>query len=308
MTRVSMASVRATNPGCRIALLTDKQTERNLISTGDCVLDEADRCIIKSVGSDCPQYANRFLKTRSRELINGPFLYLDSDTIVRGDLSPICSLKADLCGAKNDQGPSTLLQMGGNTAIFDAMQWPYPVGPYINGGVLFLSDSSACHRFAKTWHRLWLESHEKTGLHFDQPALNRAISLSGVSFELMSNTYNAQITANPQSAASAVLWHYYGSSPNKTLLESDRVISKLIKNQALDHNVISRLITHFHPWRRDSFIDDMAAFNLLNSANLDKTARDWINRTGRHWKAAIKIFSHRCRAQIYAAVRRMTDQ
>ena len=40
------------------------------------------------------------MKTRLREIIEGPFLFLDSDTLIRGDLSPIFFLDTDIAGAR----------------------------------------------------------------------------------------------------------------------------------------------------------------------------------------------------------------
>lgn len=101
MTRASIASLRVSNPSVGITIVCDAVSGRALRYSADPLLDEVDDIFISDTPDGSPGYRNRHVKTRLRQIMEGLFLFLDSDTFVRGDLSPIFSLDADIAGARN---------------------------------------------------------------------------------------------------------------------------------------------------------------------------------------------------------------
>lgn len=75
MTRVSVASLRLTNPRVRIDLVCDPVSEPAMRAVGDPLLDEVVVCDAPPGGA---AFRNRFVKTRLRAAVDGPFLFLDS--------------------------------------------------------------------------------------------------------------------------------------------------------------------------------------------------------------------------------------
>src|SRR5688572_16579930 len=89
MTRLSLASLRLTNPGTRILVCCDQPSKDAMQGGGDPLLLEADEVLTFDTPPGTPEFRNRFVKTNLRNLIPGKFLFLDSDILVRGDLAPL---------------------------------------------------------------------------------------------------------------------------------------------------------------------------------------------------------------------------
>ena len=94
MTRVSLATVRLTNPAYRIEIACDQQTHQALQATGSQLLLEADVVHGFPIPDGPPTFRNRFVKTQLGRLIDGAFLFLDSETVVR---KPNVTAKHILC-------------------------------------------------------------------------------------------------------------------------------------------------------------------------------------------------------------------
>ena len=92
MTRVSIASLRISNPFVEVTVACDDVSAAALKRSCDPLLKEVDNFIICGTPEGEVGYRNRHMKTRLRQIIEGSFLYLDSDTLVRGDLSSVFCL------------------------------------------------------------------------------------------------------------------------------------------------------------------------------------------------------------------------
>ena len=92
MTRVSLATLRLTNPSARVTIACDQQTHQALQVSSSQLFHEADALCDFSAPDGPPTYRNRYVKTQLGRLIDGPFLFLDSDTVVRKPLAPLLVL------------------------------------------------------------------------------------------------------------------------------------------------------------------------------------------------------------------------
>jgi hypothetical protein len=193
MTRVSLATVRLTNPTARIEIACDQQTHQGLQATGSRLLREADAVHSFPTPDGPPTFRNRFVKTQLRLLLSGPFLFLDSDTVVRKPLTPLLNLQADIAAATNHSADTLAEQIWSeDQANLDTMGWQVSE-PYVNGGVIWYADTSAAHRFAEAWHRNWLTNVKRTGRYCDQTALNQRLSTTNhLRVEILPHTCNAQ--------------------------------------------------------------------------------------------------------------------
>ncbi|CAK6697012.1 hypothetical protein [Synechococcus sp. CBW1107] len=71
MTRVSLATLRLTNPGARIEIACDQQIHQALQASGSQLLREADAAHGFSTPNGPPTFRNRFVKTQLRLLLSG---------------------------------------------------------------------------------------------------------------------------------------------------------------------------------------------------------------------------------------------
>ena len=213
MTRVSLATVRLTNPTARIEIACDQQTYQALHCTGSQLLREADAVHGFPTPDGSPTFRNRFVKTQLRLLLSGPFLFLDSDTVVRKPLTPLLNLQADIAAAPNHSADTLAEQIWSeDQANLDTMGWQV-LEPYVNGGVIWYADTLAAHRFAEAWHRNWLANVERTARYRDQPALNHSLSADKtIHLQILSHTYNAQVSKRADYAQEAHIWHIFTST------------------------------------------------------------------------------------------------
>ena len=226
MTLLSVWSLKATNPTALPVLMGDTRTIDSLRTYRNDFLKEFDEIIAVETPAGDGVFRNRFVKTTMRFHLKGHFIYLDSDTLIRGDLTPISSIDVDFAAARNNNGTGSPIEMvDKELVVFAKLGWRFPTTYYANGGVLFLADSPKCHKFSQIWHDKWLASVSVTGKSFDQPALNSALYESDVPFAWLDNRYNAQVFARPDTANDAVIWHIFGAlhaTCPKTLFVSGR--------------------------------------------------------------------------------------
>ncbi|MBC1262225.1 glycosyltransferase family 77 protein [Synechococcus sp. BSF8S] len=213
MTRVSLGTVRLTNPTARIEIACDQQTHQALQATGSQLLREADAVHGFPTPDGPPTFRNRFVKTTLRLLLRGPFLFLDSDTVVRKPLTLLLNLHADIAAAPNHSADTLAEQIWSeDQANLDTMGWQVRE-PYVNGGVIWHADTPAAHRFAEAWHCNWLANVERTGRYRDQPALNNALSADQeIKLQVLPHSCNAQVGMRPDLAEAALIWHIYSST------------------------------------------------------------------------------------------------
>ncbi len=256
MTRVAVASLRLSNPAVRVLVSCDRETDRSVHQVSDPLIEEVDEWLAVDTPAGDSGFRNRFVKTSLRELISGPYLFLDSDVFVRGDLSEIFHLDTDIAGARNHSREALSEQIWDQDyAMLEAMEWTIRTDVYINGGVLFWNDTASTRRFGAEWHRRWLRSFSSKGNYRDQPALNSAIDAIQPRLIVLPDRYNAQVKTNTFVARDADIWHFYSDSHLPGFFQYDVVVRKLLKNRHLDVSQIRELRRHREPWRDEMFGD-----------------------------------------------------
>lgn len=245
MTRASIATLRHTNPGAYIKVACDQETFKVLQDCSSQLFLEADAVCAFNVPEGGPAFRNRFIKTQLRLLIDGPFLFLDSDTVIRKPLAYLLQINADLAAATNHSADTLAEQIwSDDQANLDTMGWQVQA-PYVNGGVIWYADTPGAHRFAEAWHQNWLANVEQTGRYRDQPALNYSLQATrGIRLQALDHQWNAQILMNPGLEKNAVIWHTYSSigvgrrdhfslfcrhiRPNRPLTPDSRLVRRLV--------------------------------------------------------------------------------
>ena len=154
---------------------------------------------------------SRQIKTTVREVIEGDYLFVDTDTVICKPLNVIASVAGDFIAAVPDGHlplseclfPST----GEVKRIFDedcsdAKYW-------FNSGVMFVRDTPEAHAFYKRWNENWTYSCFEKGNSQDQPALLKTDKEFGYVIQELPGIYNAQVALSLKYFADAVILHWW---------------------------------------------------------------------------------------------------
>ena len=210
MALVSALSVRQSNPGLRIAIVSDGLTAEALKRSKHPLLKVVDEFRVVDAPYESAVHRNRSIKTRLYELCAGPTLNLDVDTIVRGSLAQLIGTQCDFGAVANHNGLTPQDQLWSEDAgVISAMRWQVELPCYINTGVIFYRPSAAVADFYSRWHALWSEEREKTGRGRDQPSCYAALQQTGLQCFQLSPEYNWQVLYKPLGARGARILHFY---------------------------------------------------------------------------------------------------
>lgn len=287
MLRVSVASVRLSNPGTKVTLAADTFTLSALHERSNPVLGEVDEVVAVAAPEGTAEFRSRFVKTGLRSSVDGPFLYLDADTLVRGPLEPVFQSPADVAGALNHSRDTFGEQIwSGNEQVWETMGWRLGRSHYLNGGLLYLADTEAAREFGRLWHRSWSESASRLGRNFDQPALNYALHQSPVRLTILPHRYNAQFMYSPSVALDAAIWHYYSINGGDPITAYGILLNQLERGLKFDPSLVRPLVRCRHPWRRELWLDDLAARSVKDKPKLDDEDLLWFR--GERW-ASIRL-------------------
>jgi hypothetical protein len=297
MTRISAASLRMTNPSANICVVCDAETNRAVREAHDPLLDEVDEWLTFETPPGDAAFRNRYLKTSLRQRVSGEYLFLDSDTIVRDDLSEIFQLDGDIAAAPNHSRDNYSGQIwSGDRYILKQMNWTFSGDFYLNGGVMWVSESKGARWFYQLWHERWIDSHrhlhecgqiassiaipdgyiqvcsssdirskDLIGASRDQPSLHAALFESKAKCARMACRFNAQIGSNPLSMRDAAIWHYYYSLSYQSHSYIGGLIQNTIQSQNLDTERIMKLMESQNLWPKKYWISG-PGIHMVNGA------------------------------------------
>jgi hypothetical protein len=251
MTRVSAASLRASNPDICIKIACDRTSEKAMQSVKEPLLREVDEVIVCDTPDGNPEFRNRFVKTKLRNNIDGPFLFLDSDIFVRGDIGNIFSLECDIAGARNHSRKTFAEQIWDqDRETLEAINWEVGQQVYLNGGVLFFNDTEGAYNFAEKWHQCWLQSYYELKKYRDQPALNHTLYITTPNVTILEDRYNAQVKTNTHVGKDAIIWHFY-TSCIPGIFQFDLLVEHALKTNKISYKSIRSYQAQSAPWKTE---------------------------------------------------------
>lgn len=212
----SAFSLKYYNPESQVFVVTDRDTYNNIMdSYRRLSLNYIDEIIPIDI---CSTFTNmqksRWLKTNLRNVIDGDFLFIDSDTLITGDLSEIDNLQCNIGMVLDyhvlfNANWNSYREISAAKRIFD--RDCSNVEKYFNSGVIFCKDNEVTHNFYSQWNELWKEGNTR-GYTFDQLSLMITCIDNPDICEEISGIYNCQITVGLGYLLDAKIVHFFSST------------------------------------------------------------------------------------------------
>lgn len=210
---VSLYSLRIFHPEVTVKVLVDEPTERYMKRFPK-LCDMITEIVVVPVPENYnAKQRSREIKTTVRNVIDGAYLFIDTDTVVCKKLDAIDELTCELAAVPDGHLPLSecmfpptkgVEQMFG-ISLSDAKYW-------FNSGVMFVADNERTKEFYKKWHENWSFSCFEKGNSQDQPALLATDKQFGYVIEELPGIYDAQVAMSLKYFADAAILHWWHMS------------------------------------------------------------------------------------------------
>ncbi len=267
MLRISVASARLQMPSVDIEIVTDVDTGEYILSNHIFDKDVVTINSEKTPDGFTTVEKSRFLKTNLRQLVEGDFLYIDSDTIVCADFSEI-KPEASVSLVLDEHVPLYMQENSGSRILSGAEKVGISLEGctrYYNGGVFLVKDDETAHEFFRRWYEKW-ESTRKPGMHQDQFSLN-SVNMEMDCINELDGTWNCQVTVNDKAFSflrNVKILHYLSIQENGIYRLND--IGLMRKD--LTDDEINEIITHpekqFKPFH--FYADDSVEYQVMQGS------------------------------------------
>lgn len=215
---LSIISLRKYNEDAEVILLTDVDTYKCLGNKRVDLLG----CVNEIITYDfSDKYDNRArskkLKTLSRRLLRGDYIYIDCDTIICSQLE-VGSDMYSISAVKDNHSciDSSIAEFSG--VVERAKKCKASAGYgciHYNSGVIICRDNDNCYAFFKKWEELWELHWRRDGISIDQLSFNEANSVMEGPIHEIDGTWNCQLRYGMRYVADAKILHYLASSSQK---------------------------------------------------------------------------------------------
>ena len=243
MLLLSYFSLRLHHPknDLEVVLVMDRETYLRLVNKKAAILDDVVPIAIEIPIEYTVKQRSRYIKTSLRSLIEGDFLYLDTDTIICESLDSIDAIEDDIAMVVHRNGCVKLSDSYSikvcKRAGFDNLKGL----PYYNGGVAFVKDSPICYRLFESWHESW-KNQPLNLCSQDQPALCKVNADLGFPIKELPGIWNCQLkyADSDYLIDTAKVLHYFSQKSLFNLLIFDYIRSfdslpVLIKQRLIDN-------------------------------------------------------------------------
>lgn len=213
---LSAYSLKLHNADSYVCLVVDNKTQDALHGDRLKVKKYIDEVIAVNLSEDFSQKErSRWIKTSLREIVNGDFLYIDTDTIISDSLQDIDECGFDIGAVLDRHVPMSVHpnaeKIKRQAKVID-FEFKEKDSCYFNSGVLYVKDNEKMHLLYKKWHSNWLESRKRK-MFVDQPSLAKANRDMGYLIREMDGLWNCQVLANGLNyLIEGKILHYFASN------------------------------------------------------------------------------------------------
>lgn len=272
-------SARYHNPDAHIVLMVDDKTDALLTDKRGEILNYVSEKIVVPFEDESltPMFRSRWIKTQVRQLIEGDFLFIDSDTICQRPLDDVdtfdCEVGAvleshlpvnEFCDSLHRSAQNANEKIG---VDIDVEQL------YFSSGVLFVRDTEKTHRLYELWHRYWKEGND-IGLKIDQPSLAKANRETGHIIQQIPDSYNCILFTRPPFVREAHILHI-AAYQNPSFLFTNKVLNN-VKENGIGNEWLQKMI--LHPCAT------IMPFDYIIKHSTYKERRTWNKELAEAWK------------------------
>lgn len=210
---VSLYSLRLFHPEATVRVLVDEPTKAYMERFPK-LCDMMTEIVVVPVPEEYnAKQRSRVIKTTVRNVIDGAYIFIDTDTVVCKPLDDIDRLTCDMAAVPDGHLPlsecmfpptGTVNKIFG-TDVSDSRYW-------FNSGVMFVADNERTRKFYKRWNEHWTFSCFTHGQSQDQPALLATDKEFGYVIEELPGIYNAQVAMSLKYFADAAIVHWWHMS------------------------------------------------------------------------------------------------
>jgi len=214
---VSLYSLRLYEPDREVRVCCDEETSRILKKYEKIVSMLTEIVIVPKLDSYARKFEgrkSRHIKTTLREYMKGPFLYIDTDTVICAPLNEIDELNCDIAGVCDanidfhvNPFRQSILRFVQDVFGIDASQHPH----WINGGVLYVADNAKTHEFFRVWHENWRYAATIKNVVRDMPPLLKAEIDTNLLITELPGYFNAQPYMSMHYFCEAKILHFLHS-------------------------------------------------------------------------------------------------
>lgn len=231
----SAFSFRLHNPDCEIRVLCDRPTY-DYITTFSRFVGLVDDIIIVSVPSEySSKLRSRQIKTTVRKFVEGPYLFVDTDTICAEPLDDISQFfKCDIAAENEFHVPLSQSVFRHHVANYIKGTFGSNIledDRWLNSGVMFVNDTPAAFDFYDCWHKYWEHSAFESGNPQDQPALLMTYREKKNFVSALPGEYNCQVGLSVKYLASAKIFHFlhfdYPKNQNFNPFQTKEIYKKI---------------------------------------------------------------------------------
>lgn len=242
-TLVSISSLKWVSPNAKIILLVDDKTDLLTTSNFQTLKSLVDEYVVERFENSISNVVrSRSLKTRLRLLVNGDFLYVDSDTVWASSIDEsdfsqdVMAVLDSHCSFDNHPLKREILKE------FEVTGCNPCTNEYVNGGVLYAKDTERARRLFSVWHDKWIET-SASGCCIDMPSLNYAVkTVFDNERILLPDSYNVQISRSWEFFSRAKIIHFFtgwmNSKSEPPYLFQKRKFWEEVKKTGLSEDVL----------------------------------------------------------------------
>lgn len=245
-TMVAAYTARRYNPNASIIIVTDYATNLVINTRLSAIKGYVSDIIVVDIPTELNKMQrSRYLKTTLRHHVKGDFLYVDTDTIITGDLSEADNLNVEI-GAVLDRHTKmeehVFKKKIESEISVVGLQIRDLRNCYFNSGVMYVKDTQTAYELYDLWYKYW-DGSRKQGISIDQPALAKANKDCNYPIQELSGIWNCQLQDNfVNYLSNALILHYFASAKSSPfLLYDDDIFKSILENGEIPEMLVSKL-------------------------------------------------------------------
>lgn len=208
----SLFSLRIYHPEAIVKVMVDAPTAKRINEHLSLLAMITEIVTVDVPENYSPMARSRVIKTTIRNIIDGAFLFIDTDTIICHSLKDVDSINSDIAAVPDMHVPMTqhmakrlISERAKKYFKDDISDSEY----YFNSGVLYVADNDSTREFYRRWYDNWLAYFSQSKHAADQPSLIQTDKDFGYLIKKLPDVYNSQIAMSLRYFYEAYIIHFW---------------------------------------------------------------------------------------------------